>query len=183
MAQRDVFFPAGRRALDANKCNVPLRPLLATAALLCSLTAAAADSPPSSPQRPPATDAVALGRYLVVTTGCNDCHTPRYAQSAGQVPETEWLVGDRLGWHGPWGTTYPTNLRLHFSRMTEAQWLLQARHGQSRPPMPWFNLRAMSDGDLRAIYRYVRAAGPAGEPVPAALPPGETPPQPHVRFP
>ena len=32
--------------------------------------------------------------------------------------------------------------------------------------MPWFNLHAMSDGDLRAIYRYVKNAGPAGNPPP-----------------
>ena len=29
------------------------------------------------------TDTVALGRYLVQTAGCNDCHTPGYGMSAG----------------------------------------------------------------------------------------------------
>ncbi len=52
------------------------------------------------------------GRYLVRIAGCNDCHTPGYAESGGLLPEARWLVGDKLGWHGPWGTTYPTNLRL-----------------------------------------------------------------------
>ena len=35
-----------------------------------------------------------------------------------------------------------------------------------------FNLRAMSDGDLRAVYRHVRHLGPAGVPAPAYVPPG-----------
>src|SRR5262245_16886733 len=51
------------------------------------------------------------GRYVVKVAGCNDCHTPGYAQSGGKIPESQWLIGDRLGWQGPWGTTYPVNLR------------------------------------------------------------------------
>lgn len=39
-----------------------------------------------------------------------------------------------------------------------------------QPPMP--SLRAMSDADLRAIYRYVRSLGARGQPAPAYVPPG-----------
>ena len=46
------------------------------------------------------------GRYLVKIAGCNDCHTRGYAETAGKVPEKQWLTGDQLGWRGPWGTTY-----------------------------------------------------------------------------
>jgi mono/diheme cytochrome c family protein len=129
------------------------------------------------------TEDIALGRYLVQTTGCNDCHSPGYGMSGGKTPEATWLTGDRVGWRGPWGTTYPSNLRLFFASRTEAQWLEFARTGETRPPMPWFNLRAMSDGDLRAIYRYIRAAGPAGEPAPAYVPPGGQATGPVVQFP
>lgn len=135
----------------------------------------------SAPERP--RDAVALGRYLVKTAGCNDCHSPGYIQQGGNTPESTWLTGDALGWRGPWGTTYATNLRLFMANMSEAQWLHHARHMEPRPPMPWFNVRAMSDGDLRAIYRYVRAAGPAGQPAPAAVPPGQAAAGPVVLFP
>ena len=123
------------------------------------------------------------GRYLVEIGGCNDCHTPGYAPSGGKVPESQWLTGDRLGWHGPWGTTYPRNLRLYFQDLTEAQWLQKAKTLETRPPMPWFDVRAMSTADLKALYRYIRHLGPAGQPAPADLPPGETPPQPYVEFP
>src|SRR5688572_14743607 len=47
------------------------------------------------------------GRYLVQVSGCNDCHTRGYAEKAGKIDEKDWLLGDVLGWQGPWGTTYP----------------------------------------------------------------------------
>ncbi len=55
------------------------------------------------------------GRYLVKTTGCNDCHTAGYTQTAGGTPQKAWLQGDVVGWQGPWGTTYASNLRLYFA--------------------------------------------------------------------
>lgn len=116
-------------------------------------------------------DPVARGRYLARTAGCNDCHTPHYPEKAGDVPEREWLTGVPVGFQGPWGTTYPANLRLVLNDMTEAQWLARAR-APMRPPMPWFALRDMTDDDLRAIYAYVRSLGPAGVPAPAAKGPG-----------
>ncbi|MGX5651050.1 c-type cytochrome [Hydrogenophaga borbori] len=154
-----------------------------TAALALGLfasTAALANGP--APVRPPETDLVALGRYLVKTSGCNDCHTPGYAPSAGAVPEAQWLTGDAVGLQGPWGTTYPSNLRLQFQQMSEAQWLQRARQPM-RPPMPWFALRDMADTDLKAIYAYVRAAGPAGQAAPAYAPPGTAVKTPVVVFP
>ncbi len=123
------------------------------------------------------------GRYLVRTSGCNDCHTPGYTESAGKVDEKLWLTGDALGWNGPWGTTYPTNLRLWMRGRSEANWLATARSFQPRPPMPWFNVHAMTDADLRAIHRYITWLGPAGKPAPAYVPPGQAPAGPVVRFP
>jgi hypothetical protein len=66
------------------------------------------------------------------------------------VPESEWLTGDALGWRGPWGTTYPTNLRLFMQDLTEDQWVKKGKTLNARPPMPWFNLRDMTTSDLRA---------------------------------
>jgi mono/diheme cytochrome c family protein len=126
---------------------------------------------------------VKRGRYLVQIGGCNDCHTAGYAPTGGKVPEAQWLTGDGLGWHGPWGTTYPTNLRLYMQSLTEDQWVKKAKTLSARPPMPWFNVRDMSTSDLRALYRYVRHLGPAGKPAPAYLPPDKTPSEPVVRFP
>jgi hypothetical protein len=41
--------------------------------------------------------------------------------------------------------------------------------------MPWYDLQAMSETDLRAIYRYVHSLCAAGQPEPENLPPGVEP--------
>ena len=92
-------------------------------------------------------------------------------------------ASDSLGWQGPWGTTYPPNLRLFFQSMSEQQWLKHARSFETRPPMPWFNVHAMSGADLRAMYRYIRQLGPAGKPAPAYVPPGGKVMTPVIVFP
>ena len=132
--------------------------------------------------QPPAADAeLSRGRYLVATSGCNDCHTAGYMQNDGQVPEAEWLTGDAMGWQGPWGTTYAANLRLLFQQIDEKAWLARARQAM-RPPMPSPSLRAMSDADLKAIYRFVRHLGAKGQPVPTYVPPGEKVATPYFDF-
>ena len=123
------------------------------------------------------------GRYLVVIGGCNDCHTPGYAESGGKVPEKDWLTGSRLGWHGPWGTTYPPNLRLFMQGITRAQWIKFAHSAQLRPPMPSWALHTLTDRDLSAIYAFVRHLGPSGHKAPNFIPPGQTPPEPYVSWP
>ena len=126
-------------------------------------------------------DLVARGHYLVSTSGCNDCHTPGYPQSGGSIPENEWLTGNPVGFQGPWGTTYPANLRLLMQSISEKEWLQQARM-EARPPMPWFALRDMTDDDLRAIYRYVNSLGAKGEPAPQYAPPGQAVNTPYIEF-
>jgi mono/diheme cytochrome c family protein len=120
-------------------------------------------------------DLVERGRYIVHVAGCNDCHTPGYAINEGDVPQEKWLTGDDFGWRGPWGTTYGTNLRIFMNAISENQWIQLARTLRRRPPMPWFNLNAMSEDDLRALYHFTRALGDPGLPAPAALPPEEEP--------
>jgi mono/diheme cytochrome c family protein len=141
-----------------------------------TLVAAAAQGDPArsrpvAKQDPP----VERGRYLVKIAGCNDCHTAGYAMSGGKVPESQWLTGDSLGWRGPWGTTYAVNLRLYMAGMSEAQWVARARTLETRPPMPWFALRDMTDQDLKALYRYVKSLGAGGEPAPAYVAAGSEP--------
>lgn len=152
---------------------------------LFHVAAVGAFSAPASAQsaKPVDDPQVARGRYLVQIAGCNDCHTPGYIQAAGKVDEKLWLTGDALGWRGPWGTTYATNLRISLNAMSEAQWLQFAKSMQPRPPMPWFNVRAMNDSDLKAIYHYVKALGSAGKPAPAWVAPDKTAAQPFVQFP
>lgn len=123
------------------------------------------------------------GRYVVKVSGCNDCHTPAYIPNNGNIPVEQWLIGDNFGWNGPWGTTYGANLRLFMKDMTEQQWVETAKTLQRRPPMPWYNLNAMHEDDLRAIYHFVRSLGDAGKPAPAFVPVGQTPNPPYAIFP
>jgi mono/diheme cytochrome c family protein len=154
------------------------RLVFGAALLLASLCASAADPP-----RGDDADLVGKGRYLTMIGGCNDCHTAGFAPAAGKIPESQWLLGDTLGWSGPWGTTYPSNLRLRFASMDLTTFKAYARTFSARPPMPYWAVNAMSERDLEALYAFVKSLGAAGEHAPAALPPGVTAKGPVVRFP
>ncbi len=163
-------FALSRHALRVLLLLLPVLPLLAACGGATAEATAAA-----VPEASAGVDLVARGEYLVRIAGCNDCHTPGYGEAQGEVPKEQWLVGSApLGYTGPWGTTYATNLRLRMQELTEEQWLEYSAHLRARPLMPDFNLRAMTEEDRRALYRFIRELGPAGEKAPPALPPGQT---------
>jgi hypothetical protein len=35
--------------------------------------------------------------------------------------------------------------------------------GKTRPPVTWFNVRAMEENDLRSQFRYIKSLGESGE--------------------
>ena len=159
--------------------------LLATAAVLWPQTRtlqARAGNMPDLPDGPfvQAMTAEAAGKYLVKLGGCNDCHTPGFNQAGHATPESAWLTGVPVGFTGPWGTSYPSNLRLFTKDFDEETFVSVMRARNSRPPMPWPSLHAMSDRDLRAIYRYIRSLPVRGEKMPEALPPGVEPTTPYI---
>ena len=164
----------------------PFAASLAPLGLACMLAGCGSGTaaPPVAVAEPVAVDEglVAHGEYIVRIAGCNDCHTEAYGARGGDVPKADWLQGSALGYHGPWGTTYATNLRLTVDGLDEDQWLAYTGNLHTRPIMPDFMLREMREQDRRAIYRFIRSLGPAGEPAPAALPPGRTPPPPYFQL-
>ncbi|MEL7833066.1 c-type cytochrome [Fodinibius sp. N2] len=123
---------------------------------------------------------IEAGKYLVTITGCNDCHTDGYLMMGGQVPEEDWLMGSAVGWRGPWGTTYPTNLRLRVQEWDEETWVKTLKNRKALPPMPWMNVNRMSEEDMRAIYVYIKSLGPKGEHVPLAISPELEPQTPYL---
>ena len=125
---------------------------------------------------------MARGRYLVIISGCNDCHTHGYLQLEGKVPETDWLSGESTGWVGPWGTTYAINLRLFLENLPEDAWVQFSRAARSRPAMPWWVLREMKEEDLRAIFLFIKNLGPKGVNAPGYLPPNQKPKPPYFEF-
>lgn len=155
------------------------------------LTMLAACQQASQPAPPAASTAVAApsdaellaqGEYLVKIGGCNDCHTPGYMDKAGDIPKDQWMTGNQLGFSGPWGTTYPSNLRLKIADMDEAAWLAYTADLHTRPMMPDFNVRAMKEQDRLAIFRFIKSLGPGGQAAPAYLPPGQKPSPPYVEL-
>lgn len=110
-----------------------MRHLLAICVLLALPSATAAgDKPTPATARP---GSVERGKYLVWTSACNDCHTPKKMGPNGpELDLTRLLAGhteaeklppppalppgpwniiaswDLTVWSGPWGITYPLNL-------------------------------------------------------------------------
>ena len=84
---------------------------------------------------------------------------------------------------GPWGTSYAANLtpdETGLGNWTLDQFEKALREGKSKgmdngrmllPPMPWQNLRNLSNDDLAAIWAYLRAITPVKNVVPAPVPP------------
>jgi hypothetical protein len=147
-----------------------LRIALLFAAGLCSTAAVAQDV------------SVDHGSHIAIIGGCHDCHTAGYAASNGQLDPAKALAGDIVGFQGPWGTTYPTNLRILADGMTEDEWVEYLKTFEARPPMPWFNVHHFAEADTRSLYQYIKSLGDVGVPAPEFVPPGGTPTTPYVVF-
>jgi hypothetical protein len=81
---------------------------------------------------------------------------------------------------GPWGVSYAKNLTPDavsgLGIWTEDMFIKTMRTGKhmgvSRPilpPMPWENLNALNDNDLKAIFAYLRSIKPVRNEVPDAV--------------
>jgi hypothetical protein len=102
-----------------------------------------------------ATSPVEAGRYLVIITGCNHCHTVGWEQSDGHTPQSQWLKGSHAP--GPGGQPSP-NLRLIAQATTHASFAALFRRKQpAGMQMPFFNTRYFSDADLNSIYDFIRS--------------------------
>ena len=125
---------------------------------------------------------IEYGRKLVLIMGCNDCHTPK-GISEVYGPEKDWQVGDDLGFHGPYGTLYPANLRLLLNKISMGEWVTLAQKMRRNSPMAWSRLPSLNTKDLQAIYSFVRYLGPKGVPAPEGLKPGVEPQTDYFYFP
>ena len=87
-------------------------------------------------------------------------------------------------WAGPWGISYTANLtpddETGIGAWSEQNFIQGMRTGQHLgsgrpilPPMPWNWYGKMSDGDLRAIFVYLKSIPPIRNQVPAPVPPAQ----------
>jgi cytochrome c553 len=122
---------------------------------------------------------VERGRHVSIIGGCNDCHTANYTETGGQIDPALALKGTAIGWRGPWGTSYPANLRITAASRTEEEFVKYLKEFKTRPPMPYYNVNAMDENDLRSLYRYIKSLGEPGDPAPEAVPPDQEPKTPY----
>lgn len=123
---------------------------------------------------------VERGEHIAIIGGCHDCHTAGYSSSNGKIDPSVALKGDATGFQGPWGTTYPSNLRIVAAGKSEDEWVEFLRTFEARPPMPWFNVHQFVEADMRSLHQYIKSLGDPGEPAPAFVEPGGKPTAPYV---
>ncbi|HYH94945.1 diheme cytochrome c-553 [Hyalangium sp.] len=113
-------------------------------------------------------------------------HPESLKMPAAPPPAGPWIVafaGTNTAMAGPWGVSYAANLTPDketgvLANWTEQQFIQTMRTGkhmgQGRPilpPMPWQNLRAMTDEDIKAVFAYLKAIPPLKNKVPEPTPP------------
>ena len=148
--------------------------LLAAAGMLASVAMAQAAEP--------AAPSVDYGKWVSIVGGCNDCHTADYSEKAGVINPDTALKGNPVGYQGPWGTTYAMNLRILADGMTEDDWVKFLQTFTARPPMPFYNVRALDEVQMRSLHMYIASLGAPGAPAPDYVPPGGTPKFPYSVF-
>jgi hypothetical protein len=130
----------------------------------------------------PATPSAEYGKTVSIIGGCHDCHTADYGEKGGVINPDIALKGNAVGYNGPWGTTYAANLRIVAGKLSEDDWVNFLKTFEARPPMPFYNVHALDDVQMRSLYQYIKSLGPAGDPAPDYVPPGQKPKTPYAVF-
>lgn len=93
------------------------------------------------------------------------------------------VTQDLTEWVGPWGVSYAANLTPDETgtlNWKEEQFLRSIKEGKYKglpegrtllPPMPWEQMRNMTDDELKAIFSYLKTIKPIKNLVPQVLPP------------
>lgn len=91
---------------------------------------------------------------------------------------------DFTAWYGPWGVTFAANLtpdlETGIGSWTEQMFFQALRTGKHLgapdgrnilPPMPWQEIGALTDEDLKALFVYFKSLKPVSNAVPEPIPP------------
>jgi len=111
-------------------------------------------------------------------------HASLPAAPQGVIGPTQWgalATNDLTAWAGPWGISFAANLTPDVTGLgpwTAQDFIHTMRTGKHLgvgrallPPMPWFNLEALTDQDLRALFKYLHSIKPISNQVPQPIPP------------
>ncbi|SHN13157.1 Cytochrome c [Cyclobacterium lianum] len=145
---------------QASKADFPVNLIMRTMPVEASLTS-----------RPPASDAVAYGKYLTTASACADCHTN--FENGSYIGEP--LAGGRSFLFPDGSVLNSANLTPHetglkswskaqfierFKMYENAENISKLRPGEMQTIMPWAMYAGMSREDLGAIYDYLRSLDP-----------------------
>ncbi|HUS30900.1 MAG TPA: cytochrome c [Kofleriaceae bacterium] len=108
------------------------------------------------------------GEYIANTVAnCGGCHTKRDMRTGGAIG-VAFAGGQTVESHRTPGVTFVTpNLTPdpatgHITAWSEEMFVARFKNAvDTASPMPWGEFRTLSDGDLRALYRYLRSQPPA----------------------
>lgn len=107
--------------------------------------------------------------------------------TAPKLPESPWVwtaAGTNTAFAGPWGVSFTANLTpdpdTGLGRWTEDTFIATMKTGRHEgkgrhllPPMPFENIAALNDGDIRALFAYLQSLTPVHNRVPAPIDPPE----------
>jgi mono/diheme cytochrome c family protein len=107
--------------------------------------------------------------------------------TAPVLPPGPWVwtaAGTNTAFAGPWGVSFTANLTPHketgLGDWTEEMFIATMKTGRHQgkgrpllPPMPYFNLKELSDQDIRAVFAYLQSLEPVHNRVPAPIDPEE----------
>jgi mono/diheme cytochrome c family protein len=123
----------------------------------------------------PSDDPVKYGEHVVRMAGCSDCHTPQV--DGKNVAGMDFAGGGPL--IGPWGRVASANITpdaTGIKAYDEALFVQVIRTGEVNgqklsPQMPYPFYKDLNDGDLRAMFAYLRTVKPVKHKVDNTLPP------------
>jgi len=107
--------------------------------------------------------------------------SPEEIERKGVVASTNSSLA---AWAGPWGVSFAINLTpdkaTGIGEWSESNFIQMARTGKHQgqpngrdilPPMPWFNMKDLTDADLKAVWAYLRSLPPIKNQVPLPIAP------------
>ncbi|MCX6267513.1 MAG: cytochrome C [Bacteroidetes bacterium] len=134
----------------------------------------------ASPQvKPPATDTIRYGEYLVRAAGCIECHTPA---EHGQIVKTLAFTGGRV-FQMPDGSLLESSNITPDAETGIGKWTKEAflfrfkaydmstyqppvlQKGEMQSIMPWTMYAGMDTTDLISIYQYLHSLAPVNNKV------------------
>lgn len=131
---------------------------------------------PTPMTRPEPSDTLQYGKYLVTVSACVDCHTPM-DDKGNRLPGMEYaggmefqspLTGDIVR-SANITQDHETGIGLwteevfvgKFKAYRDSSWQNKTvKAGEFNTAMPWLLMAGMKDGDLKAIFRYLKTIPP-----------------------